>query len=133
MTRKELKKKVGRTSKKVSGNDLYDFVVSENDGVTRKDVRNLFVWYDLLSYILPFQLIFIIICLNGSKNFAMTIFSACFIFAMDAILKNSLERDGKNFQKFYKNLSLIKLWVIPLTLTGIITMVILIITTLGAI
>ena len=53
--------------------DLYDSVVAANKGITRKDVRNLFIWYDLLSYALPFQIIFITVYLLGSNYFAYTI------------------------------------------------------------
>ena len=113
--------------------DLYDSVVSCNDGVTRKDVRNLFIWYDLLSYALPFQLIFIIIHFVGSDYYPFTICSVLFIFIMDSILKNSLERDGKNFLKFNKHIPLVKLWTIPLVVMGIATTVALIITEFGLI
>ena len=51
------------------GKDLYETVAAANNGVTRNDVRNLFIWYDLLSYALPFQLIFIFIYLVGSNYY----------------------------------------------------------------
>lgn len=120
-------------AKKDSGNDLYDSVVSANDGITRKDVRNLFIWYDLLSYALPFQLIFIFVYLIGSSYYPFTMCSVLFIFVMDAILKNSLERDGKNFQKFNKHIPLVKLWVVPLICMGTVTTIVLLITTFGLI
>ena len=113
--------------------DLYDSVVAANEGITRKDVRNLFIWYDVLSYALPFQLIFIFVYLIGSNYFAFTMCSVLFIFIMDSILKNSLERDGKNYQKFSKHIPLVKLWVIPLVCMGIVTTIALLITTFGLI
>ena len=113
--------------------DLYDSVVAANEGITRKDVRNLFIWYDLLSYALPFQIIFITVYLLGSNYFAYTMCSVFFIFIMDAIIKSSLEKDGKNFQKFNKHIPLVKLWVIPLLCMGAVTTVALIITTFGLI
>ena len=119
--------------KNENGMDLYDSVVAANEGITRKDVRNLFIWYDLLSYALPFQLIFIFVYLVGSNYFAFTMCSVLFIFIMDAILKNSLERDAKNFQKFNKHIPLVKLWVIPLLCMGSVTTIALIITTFGLI
>ena len=137
---KELKKETSKkaTTTKVTGKkselDLFDSVVAANDGITRKDVRNLFIWYDLLSYALPFQLIFIGIYLVGSnKYYALTMLSVLFIFVMDSILKNSLERDGKNFEKFNKHIPLVKLWVIPLIVMGTVTTAALIITTFGLI
>ena len=115
------------------GNDLFETVADANDGVTRKDVRNLFIWYDLLSYALPFQLIFIFVYLVGSNYYPFTMLSVLFIFLMDAILKNSLERDSKNFHKFNKHIPLVKLWVIPLIVMGIVTTIALLITTFGLI
>ena len=52
---------------------------------------------------------------------------------MDSILKNSLERDAKNFQKFNKHISLVKLWVIPLIIMGAVTTAALVVTTFGLI
>ena len=115
------------------GNDLFETVADANDGVTRNDVRNLFIWYDLLSYALPFQLIFIFVYLVGSNYYPFTMLSVLFIFLMDAILKNSLERDSKNYHKFNKHIPLVKLWVIPLIVMGIVTTVALLITTFGLI
>lgn len=111
--------------------DLFDSVVSANNGITRKDVRNLFIWYDLLSYALPFQIIFILVYLVGSNYYPFTMCSVLFIFLMDSILKNSLERDGKNYQKFQKHIPLVKLWVIPLICMGTVTTIALLVTTFG--
>ena len=115
------------------GNDLFDVVAEANEGVTRKDVRNLFIWYDLLSYALPFQLIFIFVYLGGSNYYPFTMLSVLFIFLMDAILKNSLERDSKNYHKFNKHIPLVKLWVVPLIMMGIATTAALLVTSLGLI
>ena len=125
-----MSKKDNNISDKKQKMDLFDSVVAVNEGIERKDVRRVFVWYELLSYALPFQLIFIFVYLAGSNYFILTMFSVCFIFIMDAILKNSLERDGKNFEKFYKHISLVKLWAIPLLLLGALTTIALIIAAL---
>ena len=113
--------------------DLFENVASANDGISRKDVRNLFLWYDLFSCVLPFQLIFIIVYLTGTNYYPFTMCAVLFIFIMDAILKNSLERDGKNYSKFSKHIPLVKLWTIPLIIMGTLTTVALIITTFGII
>ena len=120
-------------SSKESKEDLFSLIVNDNDGVTRKEVRNLFIWYDLLSYILPFQLILIFIYLSGSNYYSYTMLSVLFVFFMDSILKNSLERDSKNYQKFNKHIPFVKLWVIPLVLMGIVTTIIFCVTKLGII
>lgn len=124
-------KKDVENEKKSKSNNLYDSVVEANDGITSKDVRNLFIWYDLLSYALPFQLIFIFVYLIGAKCYPFTMLSVLFIFVMDSILKNSLEKDGKNYQKFSKHIPLVKLWVIPLICMGSVTSIALLITTFG--
>ena len=113
--------------------DLFDSVISANEGISRKDVRRVFIWYDLLSYALPFQLIFILIYLLGTNHYPFTMCSVLFIFVMDAVLKNSLERDGKNYEKFNKHIPLVKLWTIPLIVMGIVTTISLFITTFGLI
>ena len=41
--------------KRKTMSEFYNNVAEVNDGVTSKDVRNLFIWYDLLSCTLPFQ------------------------------------------------------------------------------
>ncbi len=119
--------------KKSSNEEFYQGVIDANDGIQAKDVRNLFIWYDLLSVALPFQLIFILINLLGASYYALTMCSVFFIFIMDSILKKSLEKDGKNFQKFNKHIPLVKLWVIPLILMAIVTTIALIIVTFGLI
>ena len=116
-----------------SNKSLFDDVAEQNEGITRKDVRNLFIWYNLLSYALPFQLIFIFVYLIGSNYYPFTMCSVLFVFVMDSILKNSLERDGKNYQKFSKHIPLVKLWVIPLICMGAVTTIALLITTFGLI
>jgi hypothetical protein len=130
---KYMKDKGENDMSKKSSKEFYDEVIASNDGITKKDVRRLFVWYDLLSYALPFQLIFILIYALGSNHYAFTMLSVLFIFVMDSILKNSLERDGKNYEKFNKHISLVKLWVIPLIVMGTLTTVALLVTTFGLI
>ena len=113
--------------------DLFSYVVNSNYGITRKDVKRLFIWYNLFSYSLPFQLIFILVYLSGSKYYPFTMLSVLFIFVMDSILKNSLERDGKNYEKFNKHIPIVKLWTIPLIIMGIVTTIYLIAITFGII
>ena len=119
-------------SKKMTNEEFYEGIAAVNTGVTVADVKSLFIWYDLLSYALPFQLIFIIsVYLFGASSFPVTMISVLFIFLMDSILKNSMERDGKNFAKFNKHLALVKLWTLPLICMGVITSVALIATVFG--
>ena len=113
--------------------DLFESIANKDDCITRKDVRNLFIWYDLLSCVLPFQLILIFLYLTGSKCYFFTILPILFIFLIDSILKNSLERDTRNYEKFNKHIPLVKLWVVPLVLMGIINIVGFFITELGMI
>ena len=119
--------------KKNLENELYNSVVAVNSGITKKDVRNLFVWYDLLSCVLPFQIIFITVYIVGSKFYPYTMFSVLFVFLMDSILKDSLIRDGKNYQKYSKYMSLVKLWVIPLMIMAFVTTISLVLVTFGMI
>lgn len=112
---------------------LYEGVIAANTGITKNDIKSIFIWYILFSCTLSFQIIFILIYSLGSRNYAFTMCSVFFICLMDAIIKNALERDGKNYQIFKKHISLIKLWVIPLVIMGIVTTVILIGTTFGLI
>ena len=114
-------------------NDLFANVAVANEGITRRDVRNLFFWYDLFSCVLPFQIIFIISYMVGSKNYSCTMCAVLFVFFMDTVLKNSLERDETNFTKFNKYIPVIKLWAIPLFVTGIASTIVLLITSLGLI
>ena len=58
---------------------FYNGVVEANEGIEVKDVKRLFLWYDLLSCLLPFQLIFIITYALGSKYYSLTICSLFFI------------------------------------------------------
>ena len=50
----------------------------------------------------------------GFYHYSITMLSVLFVFVMDSTLKNSLEKDGKNYQKFNKHMSLVKLWTVPL-------------------
>ena len=104
--------------KKSEEKDFFDSIVVSNEGITRKNVRDLFIWYDLLGYALPFQLIFICIYLAGIRSYPITMVSIIFVLIVDSILKNSLEKDGKNYQKFSKHIALVKLWTIPLLVMG---------------
>ncbi len=100
--------------------DMYSSVVAANDGITKKDVKNLFIWYDLFSYALSFQLIFIF-AYSINVNYATTMLSALFILIMDTVLKNVLEKDGASYKRLANKMSLVKLWTIPLLILGIVT------------
>ena len=92
----------------------------------------MFIWYDLFSYALSFQLIFIF-AYSANLNYATTMLSAVFILLMDTVLKNALEKDGNAYKKLSERMSLVKLWTIPLLILGVITTVSIIIVTFGLI
>lgn len=120
------------STRTMTNEEFYEGIAAVNTGVSVADVKSLFIWYELLSYALPFQLIFIIsVFLFGASSFPITMVSVLFIFLMDSILKNSMERDGKNFAKFNKHLALVKLWTLPLICMGAITSVALIASVFG--
>lgn len=98
--------------------DFYQEVAEANEGVQVKNVKSIFLWYDLLSFALSFQLIYIIASLLN-LNFAATIFSAVFIVITDTLVKLFLMKDGKNYKKLRSQLALVKLWTIPLIVLGI--------------
>ena len=108
--------------------DLFDSVVLANDGITKNNVRELFFWYDLFGCALLFQIIFICAYFLGFHHYSITMLSVLFVIVMDAILKNSLEKDGKNYQKFHKHISFIKLLTVPLIAIEIICTFALIVT-----
>jgi hypothetical protein len=112
--------------------EMYSNVIASNEGVTEKNVRSLFIWYDLFSYALSFQLIFIF-AYSTNLNYATTMFSVIFIIMMDVLLKNVLDKDSKSYQRLANQLSLVKLWTIPLLILGILTTVALLVVTFGLI
>ena len=101
-------------------NDLYKVVAAGNENVTVKDVKNVFVWYDLFAFSLSFQLLFIISHIFNWR-YSVTMFSAIFIILVDAIIKELLDRDTKNYKRLKSELPLVKLWVIPLVAMAIVT------------
>lgn len=119
--------------KKKNENSFYAGVVEANEGIEVKDVKRLFLWYDLLSCLLPFQLIFIITYALGSKYYSLTICSLFFILITDTGIKAALEKDGAKFVKLQKQIPLVKLWVIPLALMAIATTICLLGVTFGAV
>ena len=110
--------------------DMYFDVIAKNDGITKKDVKNLFIWYDLFSYALSFQLIFIF-AYSINANYATTMLSALFILIMDTVLKNVLEKDSTSYKRLAERMSLVKLWTIPLLILGIVTTASIIAVTFG--
>ena len=112
--------------------DLYSSVVAGNEGITERNVKNLFIWYDLFSYALSFQLIFIF-AYSINMNYATTMLSAIFILIMDTVLKNVLEKDVKSYKRLVERMYLVKLWTVPLLILGVITTASIIIVTFGLI
>ena len=112
--------------------NFYQEIAEENEGIEAKNVKNIFVWYDLFSFALSFQIIYIISASFG-WNFSATIISAAFVILTDTILKLSLTKNGKNYEKLNSQLALVKLWTIPLMFLGVATIVALIIVTFGLI
>ena len=47
-------------------------------------------------------------------------FSAVFIILVDAIIKEFLDRDVKNYKRLKSELPLVKLWVVPLIIMAIV-------------
>lgn len=101
-------------------NDLYKVVAAGNENVTVKDVKNVFVWYNLFAFSLSFQLLFIISHIFDWR-YSVTMFSAVFIILVDAIIKEFLDRDVKNYKRLKSELPLVKLWVVPLIIMAIVT------------
>ena len=100
--------------------DLFKTVAAGNENVTVKDVKNIFVWYDLFAFSISFQLLFIISHLCDWR-YSVTMFSAVFIILVDAIVKELLDKDVKNYKRLKSELPLVKLWVIPLMAMAIVT------------
>ena len=112
--------------------NFYEEVASNNEGVTAKNIKSMFVWYDLFAFTLSFQLLFIAAYSLG-YDFAVTMISVIFIMITDTLLKTFLAKDNKNYTKFKEEMALVKLWTIPLCVLVTATMVSLIIVTFGLI
>lgn len=100
--------------------DLYKTVAAGNENVTVKDVKNIFVWYDLFAFSISFQLLFIISHMFDWR-YSVTMFSSVFIILIDAIVKELLDKDVKNYKRLKDELPLVKLWAIPLMTMAIAT------------
>lgn len=100
--------------------DLYKLVVEGNENVTVNDVKKVFIWYNLFAFALSFQLLFIFAYLNDWR-YSVTMFSSVFIILVDAIVKELLDRDVKNYKRLNAELPLVKLWVIPLLVMAVAT------------
>lgn len=120
------------SEEKKNKKNFYQEVADNNEGIEAKNVKSIFIWYDLLSFALSFQLIFIFAYSVGI-DFAATMLSALFIIITDTVLKITLSRDSKNYEKLKSQMALVKLWTIPLLVLGIATLVSLIIVTFGLI
>jgi len=111
---------------------IYANVVAANNGITEKNVRSLFIWYDLFSYALSFQLIFLF-AYSNNIGYSLTMLSALFILIINSKLKNFLEKDAKSYKKFAKKMSLIKLCTIPLLIVGVSSTIGIVMVTFGLI
>ena len=100
--------------------ELYEAVVAGNENVSVKNVRNVFVWYNLFAFSISFQLLFIISHMFDWR-YSVTMFSSVFIILVDAIVKELLDKDVKNYKRLKAELPLVKLWVIPLMVMAIAT------------
>lgn len=100
--------------------ELFEAVAAGNENVKVRDVKNVFVWYNLFAFSISFQLLFIISHMFNWR-YSVTMFSAIFIILVDAVIKELLDRDVKNYKKLKAELPLVKLWVIPLMAMAIFT------------
>ena len=112
--------------------NFYQEIAEKNEGIEPSSVRSLFIWFDLFSFALSFQLLYIAAYSLG-MSFSITFFSILFIFITDSLVKINLRQDSKNFEKLKSQLALVKLWTIPLMALGICTMAALIVVTFGLI
>ncbi len=112
--------------------DFYQEIAEANEGVAAKNVKSIFLWYDLLSFSLAFQL-FYVISSALKINFSATIFSAVAIVITDTMVKLFLMKDGKNYQKLKGQLALVKLWTIPLMALAAVVLIALVCITFGLI
>ena len=112
--------------------DFYQEIAEANEGVAAKNVKSIFLWYDLLSFSLAFQLFYIISSVL-KINFAATIFSAVAIVITDTMVKLFLMKDSKNYQKLKGQLALVKLWTIPLMALAAVVLIALVGITFGLI
>ena len=100
--------------------DLFKTVAAGNENTTVGDVRKVFVWYNLFAFSVSFQLLFIIAHIFNWR-YSVTMFSPVFIILIDAIVKELLDKDVKNYKRLKSELPLVKLWVIPLMAMAIVT------------
>lgn len=111
-------------------NNFYEEIAKKNGGIEATKIKSVFVWYDLLSFVLSFQLIFIL-AYSFEIDFAVTMLSAIFIIITDTIIKVALEKDGKNYEKLKSQMALVKLWTIPLIFIAFATLLALLCVTFG--
>ena len=100
--------------------ELYKAVAAGNENTTVGDVRKVFVWYNLFAFSVSFQLLFIIAHIFNWR-YSVTMFSPVFIILIDAIVKELLDKDVKNYKRLKVELPLVKLWTIPLIVMAIAT------------
>ena len=98
---------------------FYVTVAEGNENIPVREVFNVLVWYDLLGFAVAFQTLFMLAYSIGWR-YSVTMFSTLFIILVDAIVKELLDRDVKNFKRLKKELPLVKLWTIPLLIMGVV-------------
>ena len=110
------------SKKEVGTEQIYEKVISVNEGTTKDNIKSLFIWYDLFGFSLTFQLLFVFAYLmNLSNAYTATIFSVEAIIVVEEVIKNILAKDAKSFERLKKQLGLVKLWTVPLVFLGVLS------------
>ena len=63
-------------------NKFFQKIATANENTVESDVKNIFIWYDLLAYAVPFQLIFIIVYFTESYFYPFTMFALIIYFIL---------------------------------------------------
>ncbi len=100
--------------------------VAVAEGVEVKKVKNTFLWYDLLSSVLSFQILYIVSA-TTKMNFGMTLFSALCVLVMDSTIFSCLKKNPSSYQSLKNNVPLVKLWTVPLLILSIAVLTILVV------
>ena len=102
-------------NKKVS---FYEAVAEQHSEATVRKVKNIFWWYDIFSFALSFQLIYICTKLLPIK-FSATMLSVIFILITDTLVKTTLTKDNEGYEKLQKQMGFVKLLTVPLMFVGV--------------
>ncbi len=94
---------------------MYEKVMKENKDATKKNIRGIFIWYELLAFLVTFQMIFLLAAfLRFNNTYFATLFAAEAIIVIEEVIRNILLKDASSYSRLRQQLGLIKLWVIPL-------------------